>query len=162
MSSTWRSLTSERDAALLLEDFGAFHDSCLKEALVSTGAYVTPTLSMACPSTLHTEVRLLFQRQESPLSALELLFAQVTAFSVAPAPEGCDPIISNATLSLSGGIFTLAAYLIGSPLQLIPGQQPSPRSGEAGVFVSGRELSWREVSGRLGPNALYGVLEDRA
>ena len=96
------------------------------------------------------------------MSALELLFAQVTAFNVTPSPEGCDPIISYANFSLSDGVFTLAAYLIGGPLRLLPGQEPEPRSGNDGVFVSGRALSWREASGWLGPDARYGALEDHA
>jgi hypothetical protein len=162
MSSAWHRVTSESEAASLLDAFGSFHDSCLKEALVSTEAYVAPNLAMQCPGTLHNRVRLLFQRQDSPISALELLFAQVTSLHLRPAPEGCDPIISYATLSLSAGVFTLAAYLIGGPIRLLPGQEPPPRSGMDGVFVSGRELSWREAPGWLGAQTRYGALEDRA
>ncbi len=162
MSGAWHRVTSESEAASLLEAFGSFHDSCLKEALVSTEAYVASNLAMQCPDTLHNKARLLFQRQGSPISALELVFAQVTSFHLRPAPEGCDAIISHATLSLSAGVFIFAAYVIGGPIRLLPGQEPPPRSGTDGVFVSGRELLWREAPGWLGPQARYGALENRA
>ena len=160
----WHQLSSESDFASLTTAFGAFHDGCLKEALVSTEAYVAPNLAMSCPSHLHTRVRLLFQRQFKPVSAIELLFEQVTQFQLSPSTEGCDSIISSASITFEAGVFSLAGAFVAGPLQLPPGTSPAVWRREPGTGefrVAGKKLSWREVPGWLGPKARYGALEDR-
>lgn len=160
----WRQLTSEGDVASLMHAFGAFHDSCLKEACVSTESYVATNLSMSCPGHLHTNAHVLFQRQFKPVSVIELFFEQLTHFTLSPSPEGCDSIIHYARVTLEGGIFSLIGTFTAGPLRLPPGTpsgvwQRQPGTGE--FRVAGRRLSWREAPGWLGSETRYGALENR-
>jgi hypothetical protein len=161
----WHQLESEGDVASLVHAFGAFHDGCLKEAYVSAEGYVATNLAMSCPEHLHTSAHVLFQRQFKPMSVIELLFEQVTHFSLSPSPEGCDSIIHSAGITLEDGVFLLTGAFAAGPLRVPPGSsvgvwQRQPGTGE--FRVAGRRLSWREAPDWLGPKARYGALEDRA
>ena len=88
--------TCSRSAFMVV--FGHFHDSCIREAHLWTGHWVSPTLSMACSGDLDTRIRFLIQRQFKNPSAIELQFEEVTRFNLVPTPENYDSIIYSATL----------------------------------------------------------------
>jgi hypothetical protein len=104
MPIDWQVVETSEDAERVLDLFGGFHDSCLREAHLWTETWVADDLSMACPGRLDTHVRMLFQRQFRAPSAIELLFDEVVAFHVAPSPEGYDSIIFDAALFIRGDL----------------------------------------------------------
>ena len=101
----WIEVKDSKDIEIILDEFGRFHDSCLKELYMWTESYVDEDLSMAVASGLDTEERILFQRQFRSPSAIELLFEGVTQFHISPSPENYDSIIYDATLIFHKGLF---------------------------------------------------------
>ena len=134
MVGTWMSLDSTADLKRFLESVGALHDGCLKELYLWTGHYVAHDLSMAAPSSLDTNVRVIFQRQFRNLSAIELLFQEVVGVEVKPTPENYDSIIFSARFHLADGIFTFETDTI---------------------MIQAKKVSWRDVSEWMGPHARY-------
>ena len=94
----WTDLVGPEDALHLMVEFGAFHDSCIREMHLWTGYSVNADLAMACPGHLDTNLRILVQRQSRSPSAIELLFEQVTRLNFVPYPENHLAIIFGATL----------------------------------------------------------------
>ena len=103
----WIELKEESDIKDLLEIFGYFHDACLKELYMWTGTYVNEDLSMAVPGELDTNVKILFQRQYSNPSAIELFFECVTVIHIVPTPENYDSIIREAIIIKNDDNFLL-------------------------------------------------------
>ena len=102
----WMEVKTQSDANALLKAFGHFHDSCIREAHLATGYWVSSNLHMTCPTGLDNKIRLLVQRQFKDPSAVELYFEKVTRFNLVPAPENCDAVILDATLLVQEeGIF---------------------------------------------------------
>ena len=102
----WKEIRTKGDAEALMEVFGDFHDSCIREAHLFTDHWVSPDLSMSCSSNLDTKIRFLIQRQFKNPSAIELFFDEVTCFHLVPTPENYDSIIFSAALLVQdGGIF---------------------------------------------------------
>ena len=97
----WKEIKTQADADALMEAFGDFHDSCIREAHLWTGHWVTPELRMRCVPDNH--LRVLFQRQFTSPSAIELVFEYVIRFNLVPPPENYDSIILAATLLVRDG-----------------------------------------------------------
>lgn len=91
----WIEIKDSKDIENLLDKFGRFHDSCLKELFMWTESYVDENLSMGMSTELDTNVRILFQRQYHDPSAIEILFEGVTQFHVVPSPINYDSIIGK-------------------------------------------------------------------
>ena len=136
----WQAVTSQADADHLLEAFGGFHDACVREARLWGGYFVSEKLSMRCPDTPDLRCRILFQRQYSPVSAIELFFDQVSQFRLA-STEGYDRIISSAVLRVENGHIFWSPEL--DALELNPGYVM-----ETGIHA--KRLWWREVQNGLG------------
>lgn len=77
----WVEIKGNDDIKGLLELFGYFHDSCLKELMMWTDSYVDHNRSMSVGLGLDTKMQMLFHRQFNNPSAIEILFEQVTHFS---------------------------------------------------------------------------------
>lgn len=148
----WNEVKEERDIQQLLEQFGYFHDSCLKELYLWTGSYVNKDLSMAVPGNLDTNVRILFQRQFQNPSAIELVFEGVTSFHMVPSPEGYDSIIMDAIILLYQGLIYWAdAY----------DWHPENKNFQANSsWISAKNLKWRDVSSWMGKENRYGLIDE--
>ena len=59
----WIEVKDSKGIENLLEKFGGFHDSCLKELYMWTDSYVDENSSMGVSPELDTNVQILFQRQ---------------------------------------------------------------------------------------------------
>jgi hypothetical protein len=80
----WEEIKTQADANALMEVFGNFHDSCIREAHLWTDHWVSPKLSMSCCGHLDNKIRFLIQRQYKNPSAIELFFEHVTRFNLVP------------------------------------------------------------------------------
>jgi hypothetical protein len=146
----WNRIGTQAEADTLMEVFGNFHDSCIREAHLWTDHLVTPELSMSCSGRLDNRIRLLIQRQSISPSAIELFFEEVTRINLVPAPENYDSVISAATLLVQD------AYVFWSPES---GWSPSGPGRDNVTWLSARKLSWRVVDW-LGAELRYGPKDD--
>lgn len=142
----WKDVKTQADADALMEVFGDFHDSCIREAHLWTEHWVSPELYMSCAPHLDNKIRFLIQRQFKNPSAIELLFEEVTRFNLVPSPENRESIILAATLLAQGG------NVLWSP----EGDwDPDKASRDNYTWVSAKKLRWREVDW-LGNELRYG------
>ena len=147
VATSWNSLTSQADADDLMKLFGGFHDGCLREAHVWVESFVDAGMSMSVASDLDTRIRLLIQRQWKDPSAIELLFESVITFHLQPSPENYDSIIYTAELFLRDGAFYWAN---------VGGWTPESPDRDEATWIAAKKLSWRDVSGWMGPDLHYG------
>ncbi|QFT89666.1 hypothetical protein FIU87_13475 [Bacillus sp. THAF10] len=145
----WKELKNRNDIEYLLDTFGRFHDSCLKELYMSTESYVDEYLSMDMSTDLDTNVRILFQRQCDNPSAIELLFEGVTQFHIVPSPINDDSIIYEAKLILHEGLFYWAADDDWEPDKFFQSENS---------WISSKYLKWRDVSSWMGKRSRYGLI----
>lgn len=142
----WKEIKTQADANALMDDFGDFHDSCIREAHLWTGHSVSRELYMSCPAHLDNNIRFLIQRQSKDLSAIELLFEYVTRFNLVPSPENYDSVIRAATLIIQGGsVFWSTEGDWG----------PDKPNRDDFTWLSAKKLCWRGVDW-LGKELRYG------
>ncbi|MCM3707070.1 MULTISPECIES: hypothetical protein [Cytobacillus] len=101
----WVEIKGNDDIKDVLDRYGHFHDSCLKELMMWTESYVDHSRSMRVGDGLDTKIQMLFQRQFLNPSAIELLFEEVTHFQLKPRAENDDSIIYDAVLMLRENTF---------------------------------------------------------
>ncbi|MFF2589135.1 hypothetical protein ACFVSS_14775 [Peribacillus butanolivorans] len=146
----WIELKEESDIKDLLERLGYFHDGCLREMHMWTGTYVNEDFSMTVPGELDTNVKMLFQRQYSNPSAIELLFESVTGIHIIPTPENYDSIIRDAIILKSDDNFYWADDYNFQPEKGI----------ENGVsWIAAKKLKGREANDWMGKQNRYGENE---
>lgn len=71
----WHELTQQSDLDELMQFFGSFHDSCIKQLFIRNREFVDERLSMSFNNA--PMVRLLFQWQFRNPSAIEIQFEEV-------------------------------------------------------------------------------------
>jgi hypothetical protein len=71
----WNQLREQSDIDNLIDVFGRFHDSCLKEVVIRNREYVHPNLAMGFDN--EPVVRFVFQRQFKNPSVIEMQFENV-------------------------------------------------------------------------------------
>ncbi|MGJ7913827.1 hypothetical protein [Neobacillus sp. LXY-1] len=145
----WIEVKDTKDIKKLLDVFGGFHDSCLKELYLWTDSYVDDNLSMGMSPELDTNVRILFQRQFRDPSAIELLFEGVTQFHIVPSPINHDSIIYDVKLVLQKGLFYWADDFDWKPEDYTLGTNS---------WISSKSLKWRDASSWMGKQNRYGFL----
>ncbi len=143
----WINVHSQADVDYLLDRFGGFHDSCLREMHVWTEHWVVEDLAMAAPGHLDTHVRILFQRQFREPSAIEMLFSQVTRLNLVPSPENYDSIIFDATLLIRGDTIYWSDDA---------GWSPDDPQCHRSTWIAAKQLCWRDASEWLGHRLRYG------
>lgn len=148
MIGKWKSINTQKDIDRLMNDFGGFHDACLKELYMWTDHYVDSNLSMGVSDKLDHRIRVLFQRQWENPSAIEVLFEEVIKLSITPSPENYDSIIYEGTLIYKDEVFYWADDSNWSPEE--------KRNYELN-WIAARKVSWREVSHWMGEEQRYGI-----
>jgi hypothetical protein len=156
-SLKWSIVSSATEAQALLELFGHFHDSCLREIHLSAETSVDEKLGMDCPGNLDTRIRALFQRQDSPPSAIEIEFCRVSLLKVQPTPDNADSIIYRASLDLNEGQFRFNAWCVGLPLRAAPNSTLTSVAADPVIEILCEEIVWRDKSEWMGPKLRYGV-----
>jgi hypothetical protein len=156
-SLTWSIVSSAIEAQSLLDLFGHFHDSCLREIHLSTATSVNEQLGMDCAGHLDTQIRALFQRQVSLPSAIEIEFSKVSFFCMQPTPDNADSIIYRASLDIDDGQFRFSAWCVGLPLRAAPNSTLTAVPGDPAIEILCGEMLWRDKSEWMGSKLRYGV-----
>lgn len=148
-NSCWNEIKDIKDINDFMERFGWFSDSCLKELHLWTEHFVEKDLSMAISPNLDCKIKVLFQRQDTNPSAIEMLFEQVTRVNIIPSPENYDSIIFSATLISIDGTFYWADD---------EAWKPDDPSKYAVSWISSKKIKWRDVSEWMGAELRYGSI----
>lgn len=99
----WKELKDSKDVSALLETFGHFHDGCIKELKYISGEYADEHLSMM-PLNALRKLSVIFQRQFSNPSAIEIVFEGLRKMHLAPSYGNRDGIISGVSMGVTSGI----------------------------------------------------------
>jgi len=145
----WIEVKDNKDIKNLLNIFGRFHDSCIKELYMWNESYVDGNLTMGMSPEL-PNVRILFQRQYRDPSAIELLFEGVTQFHIVPG-QNYDTVILRANLILHEGLFYWTDDVNFEPEDYTLG---------INNWISTKSLKWRDASSWMGKQNRYGVIKE--
>lgn len=96
----WNEIMCQYDLDKFLSSFGGFHDSCIKEFKYTSGAFVDENLSMF-PVNNQRSLKVIFQRQISNPSVVEIEFMGLQRLSIYPIDEKSTCEIHDATMILS-------------------------------------------------------------
>ncbi len=152
----WTTLDSQDAIDSLLDEFGGFHDACLRQILIGSETFVADNLGMACPGHLDTSALLFLQSQNRHLSAIEIKCEHVTGIRVTPSPDGCDSIITSGDIVREGDVYRLALSFIGLPLRGEPNSTISvPERDQPEIEVTAQVMAWRPVPDGLGERPMY-------
>ena len=99
----WKEIITEADVEALMNDYGYFHDSCLRDIYISTREYVDVRLAMHFEN--KTTGILLFQRQFDKNTVLELKFENIDRFNFNPLGPEYYGVIYDATFKKVGSLF---------------------------------------------------------
>jgi hypothetical protein len=146
----WHDLKTKQDVENLINIFGGFHDSCLRELYLWTDHYVSSNLAMHVNPDLDCKVRALFQRQDLNPSAIEMLFEEVTCLNIFPSPINYDSIIQGVTLILIDDCFYWANDTYWSP-------DDTDRNEVS--WISAKKIKWCDASNLMGKELIYGPSE---
>lgn len=98
----WTPIQTEEDICVLMQSFGGFHDSCIKELKYISGAYVGEDLGMY-PFNDQRSVRMIFQRQDKNPMAIEMEFSGVITLSLSPKNTAYTAEILDASMLMRDG-----------------------------------------------------------
>lgn len=146
----WIELNTDSRVAKLMQVFGNFHDTCVREIHVATGHYVDSKLSMDVD--WRTTIHMLIQRQSRNPSAIELRLEEVIGLNVCPPEPDCESSIKAAACLLRGGIFYWADNGFWTP--------ESHQAADS-TWVAARHAWWRDASDWMGPELRYGYSGSR-
>lgn len=144
---TWIDVKNEENAKELMESFGHFHDSCIKEAHLWTEHRVHEDLSMSCSGDLDTSIKFVVQRQFKNPTCIELLFESVTRINIVPTPENYDQIIYEALIGVEEGELFWAVDSQNNPSNLEPSED---------TWIKSKRLKWRVADDKIGKELSYG------
>jgi hypothetical protein len=125
----WTEIKEQTDIDTLLELYGNFHDSCLRDIYISTREFVDNELTMHFDNKLTAS--LLFQRQFEQATVLELKFEDIERFNFIRFDNYEHTVILDATLIATNELFywaDLAGWKIGN---------------NDSVWICGKKLFWR-------------------
>lgn len=151
-SSQWKEVGNQNDIDELINLFGGFHDSCIKELYMWTDHYVDEDLSMSVSSNRDHRVRLLIQRQRSNPVAIELIFEELVQLYINPSPENYDSIISEATFIQEEDLFYWADDGNWNP--------KGPYKHANINWICSKKVKWRDASEWIGETLRYGPKDD--
>ncbi|RHW41574.1 hypothetical protein D1B31_07605 [Neobacillus notoginsengisoli] len=144
----WIEVKDQNDIEYLLDTFGRFHDSCLKEMYLWTNHSVDEDLGMSVSAELDTNIRILFQRQFRNPSAIEMVFEGVTQMHIVPSPINYDSIIYEGKIILYRGLLYWTDDSDWKPYG----------SSSRANWISASRLRWRDASSWMGRKNRYGVM----
>lgn len=143
----WASLNNQTDIEALMQLAENFHDACLRECHVWTGAYMDASGSYLIePEDWDVSAKVLLQCRTVP--AVELLFRKVTNLHVGAVPPLHSHEIAATTFLLRDGKFYWADVEGWNPAET-----PCPMEF---TWLVAHEAAWRLRDDWLGPSLRYG------
>lgn len=134
----WTELRTETELAAFIRLVCGFHDSVLKELSYVSGAYVDEKLNMY-PVDDKACLRVLIQRQDETLPALELEFSGLQELRLYPTDPAYTSEILDAALFLWDGLICWCDC---------GDTGPEDFDDYRGISVRAKFLRWRPVTGK--------------
>ena len=95
----WNEILTSEDISKLMEIFGGFHDSCMKEMKYISGAFVDSDLRMQAMNNKRI-AKIIFQRQYKNPSTIEMEFSEVEKLKLPPSDEQYSCEIFDVTCTI--------------------------------------------------------------
>ena len=125
----WTEIIDQSDIDKLMNLYGNFHDSCIRDIYISTKEFVDEKCAMGFTNVLTASF--LFQRQFKNNKTLELKFEFVDQINYNPLKDNFTNVLYDATLKLHEGLFYWAD------------DQEWEIGDNDAVWVAGKKLFWR-------------------
>ena len=141
----WYEVNDQAALDFLMESVGDFHDSCMKEMVYVSGAFVGDDLAMY-PINNQRTLKVVFQIQSSPISMIEMEFMKLKCMQLSPVSENYTCEILDATMILKEGcvIWCDCGGLTEADIQQY-----------CGTVISAEKLRWRVIDGFMGDSPFY-------
>ena len=141
----WNELTTQESLQAFLESMQFFHDSCIKELLYISGAYVKENLSMY-PVNDRRVLRVLIQRQYKECPMIEMEFAGLKYLKLFPADDRYTCEILDSTLIMENGDIYWAD---------LGGLSVKEMEDYEGTVICASQLRWRPLDRHMGNETVY-------
>lgn len=125
----WTEIVSTSDIKGLLESYGNFHDSCIRDINISTMEFVDEKHAMHFSNILTATI--LFQRQSNKNAILELKFDGLKYLNYNPLTDGNYNVLLDAALRLRDSYFYWADH------------EDWEEGDNDAVWVCSKKLFWR-------------------
>ena len=133
------------DIELLMNEFGWFHDSCIKEMVYISGGYVEENGAMY-PFDSVKCVIIVFQSQDAKYRTIEVKFEGVEQMNLVPKQDDYDNIIYEASLIKNNGLFYWAEWC---------NFKVNDSNNTSGTWISSKKISWRPIEFKKGKHPIY-------
>lgn len=144
-------ISTQEDIQELMNKFGYFHDSCIKEIRYISGGYVSKRTSdinrPMYPVNSRRSVHIIFQSQNAEYSVIEMKFDFIQKLNLAPRNEDYDCVIYDASLVVIGDLFYWSEW---------GNFKMEDIEIENGTWISSKEVGWRQLPEEcLGDRLIY-------
>lgn len=139
----WNNICNKNDLEGLMNSFGNFHDSCIKEFKYVSGAYVSKNLSMQ-PINMERRPRVIFQRQDTNPSAIEIEFIGLNHMCIYPV---------NGEYTCE--ILSAAMKFYEEKIYWYDGENDINRNDDKGTVICSTSARWRAVDEYIGSDEVY-------
>jgi len=130
----WNDVKNQDGLDVLLETYGGFHDSCIKEIHYISGAYVTENLYMQPMNNLNS-LRIVFQRQYLNPMEIEVEFNGLVKLNLEPANTSYTCEILDVSFFFENDmVYWGDSFLF-----------ETQRNEYAGIWLQAAEVRWRIV-----------------
>lgn len=140
----WISVTAESDISELMDQFGCFHDSCLKELHYKSGTYVNDDLSMSMIN--EPVITIIFQAQWKELRAIEMEFSDLIEFHLKPPGKEYTTEILGVKLIKIGGLFYWADW---------DNWNKDNEDRDEATWICAKSIRWRKREDLIGGELFY-------
>ena len=130
----WNEIHTEDDINNLMNSYGHFHDSCIKEIRYVSGAFVGADMCMNPMNTLRT-VDVIFQRQNRNYTTIVIRFLRLDTLHLSPQKENYSCEIHNAMIFFKDN---LVYWLDGLTTE-------SEIEDYSGTWLCAEKLQWRVI-----------------
>lgn len=135
----------DSDIEKLMEEFGWFHNNCIKELQYYSGGYVDEDGGMY-PLNSVRNVKIIFQSQNAHTRVIEMKFEKIQKLNLVPRDEDYDCIIYEASLKKIHNLFFWSEW---ENLKIEDLQK------ENGTWISAQKVSWRPLKDAFGSQEMY-------
>lgn len=141
----WNDITNEEDLLSFTEFMDSFHDSCIKELMYISGAYVDENLSMY-PVNDRRSLYVIFQRQDDEYPMIELEFKGLKYLKLFPTDDQYTCEILDSTLILKNKCVYWADCGELSEEDI---------ENYKGTIICSSKLRWRSIDGFMGKELFF-------
>lgn len=141
----WRTISTNDEILSFMEKVCYFHDSCIKEIIYLSGAYVSENLSMF-PLNNRRVLRVVIQRQFEKDSMIEMEFQGLKELKLFPVDENYTCEIANSKMILKNENI----YWCDRDDLLEP-----DLDNYTGTLICASRLRWRSIENHMGKMEFY-------